>query len=94
MLVTVQASCAEVVQSIKTATDQTDAMCLGEAAVTLYYCDDYMVSQHTDADISWAIAMQLLKISSDKDDYDFAFAKWNVYIQTEDGCIWYVLHHI
>ena len=62
---------------------------LGSGGTNLYYCYNYMSSQHCDEDVTWTISMQLRKEGENqKDEYNFSYTEWGVYLVTEDKCIW------
>lgn len=63
---------------------------VGSSCANLYTCDDYMAPQHTDNDQDMSVCMQLGKDCA-KDEYNFSYTEWGVYIVTQERCIWYVL---
>jgi hypothetical protein len=72
---------------------------LGSTGANLYYCDNYLAPQHNDHDAAhWSACCQLWKdmkaevgdgrVPIPKDEFNFAFTQWGVYIETEEKCVW------
>ncbi|VDC05136.1 unnamed protein product [Peniophora sp. CBMAI 1063] len=84
----------EVVKEIRKVSDEHGLKDMGSCGVSSYYCTNYMAPQHKDGDIGWSICSQLFKNlesagGSETDDFNFAFAKWGKYIQTQKNCVWW-----
>ena len=61
---------------------------MGTMGTNNYYCDRYIAAQHCDCDQTMSLCCQLEKQSVDKNDYNFAFSQWGVYIVTQSKTVW------
>lgn len=64
---------------------------MGKTGMTSFYCWEYAAPLHADHDDAWSIASQLWK-NVKTEEYNFAYALWGYIIQTEENCVWYVVH--
>ncbi|KZV59399.1 hypothetical protein PENSPDRAFT_723076 [Peniophora sp. CONT] len=83
----------EVVDSICNLSDENQLKDMGSSGVSSYYCSNYMSPQHKDADVVWSLCSQLYKdldtVGGDaKKDFNFAFTKWGLYVETRENCVW------
>ena len=83
----------EVVDSIRELSEEKELKGMGSCGVSSYYCHNYISPQHTDKDEGWSICSQLFKEmdaagGDNEKDFNFAFTKWGLYIQTEANCVW------
>jgi hypothetical protein len=76
-----------VAQELKELSAKAETNCLGSTGTNLYYCKNYMSTQHRDNDASWSLCVQLTK-QGHPDEFNFSFTQWGVYIVTEPQCIW------
>ena len=89
----------EVVRSIRDLSDEAGLRDMGSCGVSSYYCTNYLSQQHMDNDTGWSLCSQLVKSlrragGNPEKDFNFAFTKWGLYIETQENCIWYVLSHL
>ncbi|KZV62879.1 hypothetical protein PENSPDRAFT_692119 [Peniophora sp. CONT] len=87
----------EVVRSIRDLSDEDQLKDMGSSGVSSYYCSNYMSPQHKDADVGWSLCSQLYKdldtVGGDaKKDFNFAFTKWGLYVETRANCVCGDLH--
>lgn len=76
-----------VAQELKEVSALAETNRLGSTGTNLYYCKNYMSTQHRDNDASWSLCVQLTK-QGRPDEFNFSFTQWGVYIVTEPQCIW------
>jgi hypothetical protein len=76
-----------VAQELKELSAEAEINRLGSTGTNLYYCKNYMSTQHRDNDASWSLCVQLTK-QGRPDEFNFSFTQWGVYIVTEPQCIW------
>lgn len=86
----------EVVDEIRKVSQENELKDMGSCGVSSYYCSNYMSPQHKDKDIGWSLCSQLFKRldsagGDEKSDFNFAFTKWGLYIETRENCVWYVV---
>ncbi|VDB89344.1 unnamed protein product [Peniophora sp. CBMAI 1063] len=84
----------EVVNSIRDLSDEKQLKDMGSCGVSSYYCSNYLSQQHGDNDVGWSLCSQLYKKldtagGSPTEDFNFAFTKWGVYIETQANCVWW-----
>ncbi|VDB94101.1 unnamed protein product [Peniophora sp. CBMAI 1063] len=93
LLNTVRRYLLGIVKEIRKVSDEHGLKDMGSCGVSSYYCTNYMSPQHGDGDIGWSICSQLFKNlkatgGSETDDFNFAFTKWGLYVETQRNCVW------
>lgn len=66
---------------------EAQMMRLGSTGGNVFYAHNYISSIHRDGDLTRAITGQLAR-TKNKDEYDFAFAKYRFYLCTDVGTVW------
>lgn len=80
----------DVVSAIKKRNETAGLNHMGRTGMNSFYCWEYASPLHDDEDDLWSICSQLFKKTKHRDEYNFAYAEWGVYIVTEENCVWYV----